>query len=121
MDILVRNVPEDVVSALNAHAQAAGLDRLTWILQEWGKLASQPIIKERYAYRVYSAGGKKGKITRHSDHLNGTGSVFSQFNQEEADIIHRAEDLMRRNGPGDRERAVALLQGTFEEVVEVSV
>jgi hypothetical protein len=120
MDIVIKNIPENVVSALNAHAQAAGMDRMAWILQEWAKLAQQPIIKERYAYRVYGKVGK-GIIRRLSNDPNGVGGGCSDFSEEEFTIYKKAQDLMRRNDPGDREKAVALLQGAFEEVMEVSV
>jgi hypothetical protein len=120
MDILVRNVSDEVASALQAHAQAAGLERQAYILQEWGKLASQPLIKERYAYRVYGKEGK-GIIRRMSNDAGGIGGGCSEFSEEEFKAYQRAQDLIRRNGPGDREKAVAMLQSVFEDVMEVSV
>jgi hypothetical protein len=35
--------------------------------------------------------------------------------------VRRIEDIIRRNDPGDRERAVAMLMERFEDVVEVPV
>jgi hypothetical protein len=121
-DILIRDVPDDVARALTEKAMRAGtMDRQAWIRKKLIELAAEPIITERYAYRVYSESGSKGMIKRYSDHPNGTSATFSNFSQQEADTIHKAEDLIRRNGPGDREKAVALLQGAFEEVMEVPV
>ena len=119
-DILIRDIPEEVATALSQKAVAAGKDRMAYIRDLLTKVASEPIVSERYAYRVYGKDGK-GKITRHSDHPNGTGSVFTNFGQEDVNTIQKAEDLIRRNGVGDREKAVALLQQQFEEVVEVPV
>lgn len=120
-DILIRDVPEDIANWLTVKAAESGIDRMAYIRNLLTQHASGPVVKERYAYRVYTTSGARGKITRHSDHPNGTGSGFSGFNQEEADAMRRAEDFIRRNEVGDREKAVALLQATFEEVMETPV
>lgn len=120
MDILIRNVPEEVDAALRVHAKAAGMDRMEYILAQWQKLLEQPVVTERYGYRVYGKQGR-GLVKRHSDHPNGTSATFADFDQEEVSSIKMAEDLIRRNQPGDREKAVAKLQETFSEVFEVPV
>lgn len=120
MDILVRNVPEDIDTALKTHAKAAGMDRMEFILSQWQRLLEQPIVTERYGYRVYGKTGQ-GLIKRYSDHPNGTSATFAEFDQEEANAIKRAEDFIRRNQPGDREKAIALLQEAFGDVFEIPV
>jgi len=120
-DLLIRDVSEATLAALSEKAKFDGMDRQTWVRAQLDRIAASPAVKECYAYRVYSMSGSRGTIKRHSNHPNGTSATFANFSQEEADIIHKAEDLIRRNGPGDREKAVALLQGMFEEVMEVPV
>ena len=118
-DLLIRDIPEEVMAALSQKASAAGQDRMSWIRAQLVKLASEPIITERYAYRVYSESGSRGLIRRLSDHPNGVSATYQSFSEDEARAMDKAADLIRRNGPGDREKAVALLQDAFEEVMEV--
>lgn len=118
---VIRNIPDEVMSALEQKAQAAGVSSEEWIRSLLVREASEPMVRERYAYRVYAKSGARGKITRHSDHPNGTSATYENFGEEEASVMRRAADLMRRNDPGDREKAVALLQSVFEEVMEVPV
>ena len=120
-DMSIRGFSEEDYAALKSQASAAGKSFEAWAREILLATLKAPVVKERYAYRVYAATGGRGKITRHSDHVNGTSATFSGFNQHEADGIKKAEDLIRRNEVGDREKAVALLQQTFEEVVEVPV
>lgn len=118
-DILIRNVPEEVADALDIKAKAAGAEhRQAWLAQQLERLAVTP---ERYAYRVYGQRGSKGAIRRYSDHVNGTSTTFSNFNQEEASTMERAENLIRRNGIGDKEQAYKLLVEQFgtDQVFEV--
>lgn len=120
-DMSLRGFSDDQYAGLKAQANAAGKGLEPWAKETLLATLKAPVIRERYAYRVYSTGGGRGKVTRHSDHPNATSATFSGFNQEEADAMKRAEDLIRRNEAGDRERAVALLQQTFEDVMEVPV
>lgn len=111
MDILIRDVPEDVAQALTEKALRDGtMDRQAWLRKKLTELASVP---ERYAFRVYGQSGGKGAVRRHSDHPNGTGTTFGNFSQEEADVMHRAEEFIRRNGIGDKEKAYNLLVEQF--------
>lgn len=120
-DLLIRDIPDDIMAALSQKASAAGKDRMNFIRDLLVKVAAEPIITERYAYRVYSESGSKGIIKRYSNHPNGTTHVYQSFSEAEAQVMDKAADLIRRNGPGDREKAVAMLQGTFEEVMEIPV
>src|SRR6266568_1599752 len=117
----VTDLPEETMSALTARAHAEGYpDRLAYVRSLLNKAAQEPLIAERYAYRLCGKQGK-GVIRRMGNHLNVIGGGASNFSEEEFEAYKKASDLMRRNGPGDREKAVALLQGTFEEVVEIPV
>lgn len=120
-DMSIRGFSQEDYDALKAQASIAGKGLETWARETLLSTLKAPVIKKRYAYRVYSASGARGKITRYDDGPNSTSATFSNFNQQEADIIKRAEDLIRRNEVGDREKAIALLQTLFEEVMEVPI
>jgi hypothetical protein len=119
-DLLIRDIPEQVMTALSEKAQGAGLDRTAYVRQKLTEIASEPIVKERYAYRVYGKSGK-GIIRRLDNHPNGVGGGCSNFSEEEFEAYNKAQDYMRRNGVGDREEAVSILKNAFEEVFEVAV
>lgn len=115
----VTDLSDEVMQALTAKAYAAGFpDRLAYVRSVLGKAAQEPLIAERYAYRVYGEQGK-GVIRRQGNHPNDIGGGASNFSEEEFAAYKRAEDLMRRNAPGDREKAVAMLQSVFEDVIEI--
>lgn len=121
MDILIRDVSKEDAENLDIKAKAAGAaNRGDWLAEQLHRLAVTP---ERYAFRVYGQSGGKGAIRRYSNDANGTGSTFSNFSQQEADMMHRAEEFIRRNAPGDKERAFKLLLEQFGEdnVFEVPV
>lgn len=120
-DMSIRGISQEDYDALKSQASAAGKGLETWAREILLTTLKAPVVKKRYAYRVYSKSGSRGKVTRYDDGPNGTSGTFADFNQEEANAIHRAEDLVRRNEIGDREKAVAFLQQVFEEVMEVPV
>src|SRR5260221_10081626 len=120
MDILVRNVSSEDAEALDVKAKSAGAeDRGKWLAQQLHNLAGVP---EVYGYRVFGQTGK-GNIRRYSSHINGVATTYVNFNQDEADVMEQAENLIRRNAPGDKERACGLLITQFGEdnVFEVPV
>src|SRR6202035_521967 len=109
---LIRDIPDEIMERIEERAQTAGTNAEAWIRQQLIALVAPPPISEQYAFRVYGQVGK-GAIHRHSNHPNGTGSTFSNLNYDEADAMHRAEDFVRRNGAGDKERAYNLLVTQF--------
>jgi hypothetical protein len=120
MEILIRDISKEDADALEIKAKAAGADnRGAWLAEQLHNMAAIP---ERYAFRVHGQVGK-GAIRRYSDHVNGTSSTFSNFNQDEADAMERASNFVRRNAPGDKERAYELLSSQFgeDEVFEMPV
>jgi hypothetical protein len=117
----VTDLPEETLSALSSRARAEGYsDRLSYVRDVLNRLVQEPITRERYAYRVYGQAGK-GVIKRHGNHPNETSGTFGNFNQEEVDAFKLAEDLIRRNQPGDLVKALGMLNDRFEEVVEIPV
>src|SRR6266568_3811014 len=112
MDILIRNISKEDADALEVKAKAAGADdRGKWLAQQLHSMAGIP---ERYAYRVMGQVGK-GTLRRYSDHVNGTSATYSNFNQDEVDAMEQAGNFIRRNAPGDKEKAFELLTSQFGE------
>jgi len=118
-DLLIRRVPKSVLEALSTKAGGVDQDRMEFVRK---MLISASGVPERYAYRIYGQVGK-GAIRRFTDHVNGTSSPFANFNQDEADAVNRAEDFIRRNAPGDKEKAYQLLVSQFgeDQVFEIPV
>ena len=116
-DLLIRDVPIDALERLSTKAKAVDQDRQDYVRALIVKASALP---ETYAYRVHGQVGR-GVIRRYSNHLNGTSTTFSNFNQDEVNVMREAEDFIRRNAPGDRERAYELLLAQFgpDQVFEV--
>lgn len=108
-DLLIREVPVEVLDRLSTKAKASDQDRQEYVRALLIRASAQPVT---YAYRVNGQVGR-GTIRRYSDHVNGTSASFSNFNSDEADAMRQAEDFIRRNAPGDRERAYELLTAQF--------
>lgn len=117
-DILIRNVSEAAAAAIQSHAAAAGQSQQQYLTALLERLAGEPIVKSRYAYRAIGPG--KALVRRASDHPSGTVTTGEGWSQEQADALARVKVLIIRNESGDREAAVALLQSVFELVVEVA-
>jgi hypothetical protein len=118
-DILLRGISDDAASALTQKAQAAGIDRMAWIIDLLTKVAAEPIVRERYAYRFYGPGEARGLVRRLSNHVNGVVGGSDHCTMLQMQALSRAQDLMRRNEPGDQLKAYDLLKSHFDEVFEV--
>ncbi len=113
-DILIRKVEQGVYDVLKAKAQASKEGALEpWLKEQLAILAQGPVIKERYTIRISGI----GQIRRFSDQL--TSTTYKSVSQDEAGILARAENMVRRNEPNDREDALDLLRSHFDDVYEV--
>jgi hypothetical protein len=118
-DLLIRNMDEGVLSALSDLAKGAGYDnRMDYVRAELVKIASAPLVKERYAIKVYGEQGE-GIIRRYGDGQPGGGC--KNLSQEEFDAYKKANFYVERNQPGDREKALMELGKAFQEVSEVAM
>jgi hypothetical protein len=120
--ISIRDVSDDVYAALKAKASAANMGLETWLRSQLEKLATEPMVRERYALRFYNdEGDASGTIRRLSNDLNGVGGGCSNLSEEAFKAYKKAQDVIRRNEPGDREKAYQLLRDHFDNVFEVPV
>ena len=121
-DLLIRDVPEEIMVALSQKARAVGKDRLSFVRDLLIKVPAEPIITERYAIRFYAdEGPAKGSIRRFSGGVNGVGGGCSDLSEDQFGAYKKAQDLVRRNSLGDREEAIFLLKSHFNNVFEVPV
>jgi len=121
-DILVRDVPFEVADALTERARAAGMDRQEWLRQHFAQLVQLPIIKVSYTFRFFGPQDEVyGHIKRLPDEKTELQlSPVTLLTNEQRLSFRQAVEYVRRNQPGDREKAFKVLSGAFEEVYEVS-
>jgi hypothetical protein len=120
-DILIRDVPPEVADSLAERARAAGMDRQEWLRQHFTQLIQLPIVKVSYTLRFFGPQVEVyGYIKRSPDGKIGLQlrPVTLLTNQQRL-AFRQAGESVRRNDPGDRERAFKVLSGAFEEVYEI--
>ena len=115
---LIRAIPDETMTAIEAKAAAAGQNTEAWIRDLLIQAAAEPIVKERYALRFSTDTGlAKGLLRRFHDKVEHVG--VSGLTTEGSQVIEQVEALMRRNNAGDREGAIHLLKCHFNSVFEV--
>ena len=120
-DILVRDVPPEVAEALTERARAAGMDRQEWLRQHFTQLVQLPVVKVSYTFRFFGPQDDVYGYIKRSP----TGKIGLQLRpaalltQEQRLAFRQAGEGVRRNDPGDREKAFKALSGAFEEVYEI--
>ncbi len=117
--IIIREVPDETMRALNERAAAAQMSREGWTRMIIAQIANGPAIVPAYVLRfAHSINGAMGRITRTADGRMSPAIFGPSLQQLEA--YRKAQDLVERNGPGDRELAIASLAGAFDSVQEVA-
>ena len=118
-DMHIQGIPEDVVLSLRELATSAGVPENIWIRDYviTSLRALSPTPKQAYVLRSKGKQGSYGIIwRRYNEPCLQTKGTFVDPHQEEA--FAKAEELVRRNGIGDRELAIKVLQTAFEQVTE---
>jgi len=120
-DILVRDVPSEVADALTERARAAGMDRQEWLRQHFAQLVQLPIIKVSYTLRFFGPQEEVyGYIKRSPEGKVGLQlRPVTLLTKEQRLAFRLAGESVRRNAPGDREKALKVLSGAFEEIYEI--
>src|SRR5437667_3690754 len=107
------------VTRWHAAAEAVGLSWEEWARQQLDAATAAPIIRARYGYQGIAENGAQIRIVRYGEAQNAVQTDNCTPEQIEAFI--QAQDLIRRNRAGDRERAVGLLQNAGFNLLEVPV
>ncbi len=119
MPTLTIRCSDEQYTSIQAAAQAAGASMESWARDLLTSAAAAPVVRKMYAYRGMGPGSVI--IKRISDNPGGTVATGQGWTQEVADAVNRAKMLVRRNEPGDRENAVALLKEHFKIAGEVGI
>lgn len=122
-DIIISNIDEALVMALDERAAAAGMRRDAWLREQLAALATGSIVRHTYVLRAFDNRPERVgtlHLTRRNDGtIDITNSYVSTPAQRGA--VQVVKELMTRNEPGDRESAIQLLKEQFEQVFETSV
>ena len=120
-DILIRDVPSEVADALTERARVAGMDRQEWLRQHFAQLVQLPIVKVSYTFRYFGPQDEVyGYIKRSPSGKIGLKlRPVALLTNEQRLVFRQAGECVRRNDPGDREKAFKALSGAFEEVYEI--
>jgi len=111
----IRDLPEEVLRSLEAHAAAAGLSREAWIRFVLTKIADAPVVRKGYRLRACT-GQAQVELRRHEEKAH---TWQQNLSVPQRSIVKRARALVERNLPGDREEAIVLLGREFEDVLEL--
>jgi hypothetical protein len=110
-----------VAEALTERARAAGMDRQEWLRQHFAQLVQLPVVKVSYTFRFFGPQDDVYGYIKRSP----TGKIGLQLRpvalltSEQRLAFRQAGEFVRRNDPGDREKAFKALSGAFEEVYEI--
>lgn len=114
----IRDVSEQAAQAIRERAATAGKSTEAFI-REWIEMqAQQPVVKVRYTLKASGPDASRAHIRRDFDGIIGRGA--GDCSQAQYDAYKRAIDLVGRNEPGDRERAIGLLSQAFDDVFETA-
>lgn len=110
---LIRDIPDDVMGAIEEKAGADGMNAEAWIRAQLIRLAAQPTIRKRYIFKAFGENGAQITIDRHHDIVQRGAKNCSQ---EQFDAYQKAALLAERNELGDYEATYKLLLANFDEV-----
>lgn len=110
---LIRDIPDEIMSAIEEKAGADGMNAEAWIRAQLIQLAAQPTIKKRYSFKAFGESGAYITIERKHDIVQRGAKNCSQ---EQFDAFQKAALLVERNELGDYEAAYKLLLQNFDEV-----
>ena len=120
-DILVRDVLPEVADALTERARAAGMDRQEWLRLQFAQLVQLPMVKTSYTLRFFGPQEEVyGSLRRSPDgKISFRLQPVQTLSPEQRLAFRQAGEAVRRNDPGDREKALRILGGAFEDVFEI--
>lgn len=114
----VRDVSEAAAQAIRERAAADGLSTEAYIRRWIEMQMTQPTVRTRYTLKAVGPDSARCHVRREVDGVVGRGA--DSCSQAQFDAYRQAIDLVGRNGPGDRERAIGVLQAQFDDVFELA-
>ena len=119
LEIKIR-LDDTLLSAVDAHARAAGQSREGWMRQALAQSTDAPVLRGNYHYRGYAENGAFAHIARDAMSPLHARCAFQNATQEQADACRRAQLLVIANEPGDLQEALALLASAGFRMIETA-
>lgn len=117
-DLSIRGFSEDEYASLKHKAGEVGAKSLEgWARATLIAAAQEPTVIPRYTLRA-NTGPVYVEIRRTEDSLNDPRPFLAHLDEYQRASFEQALQFVKRNGPGDREAAVAALSRGFENVRE---
>lgn len=122
-NLMIRDIPEDIVTKLDAQARATGLTRQQWLRKQVIDLVTGLTRERAYRLRFYHSsrtggrGNEAGYIERIPNSPELIRSSLVSTDEELIGAYTKACEYVRNDGPGDYERAVELLKPFFDPVI----
>ncbi len=113
-DIIIRDVPEDIISALNVKAAEDGKSREAWLREQLILLAAKLTIYKAYRFKAHGEDGAYAQIRYEFGAVQSRGA--KNCSAEQFDAYKKAVEYCERNELGDYEAAYKLLLQHFDEV-----
>lgn len=114
--LIIRGISAETGELLSARARDAGFpSRESWLKAEIERLALSPSSPPSYRLRCYGPEGAFASIRRLDSGSLEIGAGGLSDTQVHA--YQGAQSLIRQNVPGDREKAIGILQAVFEVVL----
>lgn len=114
----VRDVPEGIAATIRQQATSAGLSTEAYVRQLLHSAATQATAKQTYRIRAYDLNNEGASMQLSRDPSGISGMFARDCSPAQIAAYQKAKDLVVRNLIGDRETAIAILRGAFEEVFE---
>ena len=114
-DMIIRNLPDEAHAALKEKAALNGKSLEAWLREQLVLLSALPTIRERYNLKAVGENGAFATLRRERKDED-VRSSSGNLSQPQFTAFKQAREYVRRNGPGDYEKAYALLAQHFDEV-----
>ncbi len=118
--LTIRGLSDETLQALTQQAANANTNRESWVRELLDQFAQLPVVRESYELRFYQKDILHETVGRLVRDANGDTRDSNVVNPTLAQLeaYRKARDLVRRNLPGDREKAIAYLSREFDTVFE---
>lgn len=114
----VRDVPPEIAQRIRDQADALEISTEEYIRQLLQVAASQVAAKPAYMLRAYDLNNEGASVHIKRDRDGITGRGATNCSEAQFSAYKTAIDLVKRNKPGDRERAIVILRSMFQEVFD---
>jgi plasmid stability protein len=124
VNILIRDVPEEVAHALDVHARSEHMSREEWLRERLTMLSREAEVRDVYTLVFSTEDPERGVVSGYVGRRGGVSTIFSRMSTSELSdaqdkAFRHAVELVSRNRTLDRERAISALYQAFDQVFEI--